>query len=371
MKDEIKFRDLLQFLIHNKKIIISTIIVTTLAAISFVIYDHLTVEEPSPNTSSIERANLISEERFEEMSEWPLEFFTEPQIRQMQEYLLPHAYKLSIYVEHENHEPVANTTFMREVFRNVKVLEYIESELGEELTPAIEFAVHIENIGNSGIYELHFQRGSLEESLELGYIVMDAIDQGIIPVINNKNIYYIDQEPQVLVRDFTDYEFNGTTGGLSLRQFARDSIIFSIIGVGAGLILGLLIALLNLAADKRISALFDYAREESDKIVKLTHLYKNERGQMLEEAKININIPYRQKKIVLYDKATEDDFESLFTTFSENVAKYTDFTDIPAETESIDEVIILTKLRETNKKWYENQRVQLKGYSVPVKIIQI
>lgn len=371
MKDEIKLKDLLQFLIHNKKIILSTIIITTLAAISFVIYDHLTVEEPSPNTSSIERANLISEERYDEMSEWPLELYTEPQIRQMQAYLLPHAYKLSIYVEHENHEPIANTTFMREVFRNDEVLDFIESELDEELTPAIEFAVNIENIANSGIYELHFQRGSLEESLELGYIVMDAIDQGLIPVINNKNIYYIDQEPQVLVRDFTDYELNGATSGLSLRQLARDGIIFSIIGVGAGLILGMLIALINLAIDKRISALFDYAREESDKIVKLTHLYKNDDGQMIEQAKININIPYRQKKIVLYDKDTENHFESLFMTLSENVTKYTDFTDLPSETNTIDEVIILTKLRETNKKWYENQRVQLKGYSIPIKVIQL
>src|SRR5699024_10729404 len=121
-----------------------------------------------PGESPVElTTSTLSEERYEELSELPLELYTEPQLRQMQAYLLPRAYRLTIYAEHENHEPIANTTFMREVFRNKEVLNYIENALGEELTPQIELAVHIENLANSGVYELHFQRGTREESLEL------------------------------------------------------------------------------------------------------------------------------------------------------------------------------------------------------------
>lgn len=371
MKDEIKLRDLAQFFIDNIKTILSTIIVITLVSVVYVVYDHLSVDDTYPAKSSIERNTLISEERFEELAELPLELYTEPQIRQMQAYLLPHAYKLSIYVEHENHEPIANTTFMREVFRNREVLSFIESELGEELTPAIEFAVHIENVANSGIYELHFQRGSLEESLELAYIIVDAIDQDIIPVINNKNIYFIDQDPQVLVQDFETAQEEIEPSGISFRQLVSDVLIFSIIGIGVGLIIGLVISLLNLFTDKEISSLFDYAREDSDKIVKLNHLKSKDNKQLLQDAKVNINVPHKYRKIVLYDEVTENNFKTLFNNLSNNIIKHTDFSNIPEDTDKIDEIIILTKVRATRKKWYENQRVQLKGYNVPVKIIQM
>lgn len=371
MKDEIKLRDLLQFLIDNIKIIIASITVLTLLAVSYALYDQLTLQASDRSTSSIERANLISDERFEEMSEWPLELYTEPQIRQMQAYLAPNAYKLSIYAEHENYEPIANTNFMREVFRNREVLDFIENELGEELTPAIEFAVHIENIANSGIYELHFQRGSLEESLELGFIVMDAIDQGIIPVLDSKTVHYIDQEPELLISDFSDFYDEMDAEGISLRRMARELVLFAVIGIGAGLILGLFISLLNLVFNKHISPLFDYAREESDMIVKLNHIHGKNEDQLIENGMKNINFPIKDSKVLLYEKSTENSFENLFSNVTGNVSKYTDFNQIPDNLNSLDEVIILTKVNETKKSWYDNQRVQLKGYSLPVKIIQL
>lgn len=371
MKDEIKFRDLLQFLLDNIKIILTSIVVVTLIAVSYVIYDQITLDETDRSTSSIERANMISEERFEEMAEWPLELYTEPQIRQMQAYLLPHAYKLSIYAEHENFEPIANTTFMREVFRNQEVLDFVEEELGEELTPSIEFAIHIENIANSGIYELHFQRGSLEESLELGLVVMDAIEEGIIPVLDTKTVSFIDQEPEVLVTDYSDYYDELDAGDISLRRLAREGVVFGLLGTGVGLILGLLIALINLIFNKHISSLYDYAREESDRIVKLNHLHRKSEAQMIVDGMKNINTPTDQMKILLYDESTESSFENLFEKLTPNVLKFTDINQWPDNTKDISEVIILAKLNKTNKSWYDDQRVQLKGYNLPIKIIQL
>src|SRR5699024_12122666 len=98
-------------------------------------------EKPSGTPIEITKSTL-SKEKYEELAEWPLELYSDGQIKQMQAHLLPYAYKLTIYVEHENNEPIANTTFMREVFRNKEVLKFIESRLGEKLTPAIELAVH-------------------------------------------------------------------------------------------------------------------------------------------------------------------------------------------------------------------------------------
>lgn len=204
--------------------------------------------EPSGNetTSSIELiANPISDERFEEISSWPLELYSESQIDQMQAYLLPKAYRITIYAEHENHEPITNTVFMRELFRNKVVKKYLETQLGSELTPAIEFAIHIENLGNSGVFELHIQRGSKEESLELAYIVMEAIRNDEIPVLDKKNVSLITQEPEIIVRDYSEFTGEKSNApGISVKMLIKDILIFNIIAVVLALIIGVLISIL-------------------------------------------------------------------------------------------------------------------------------
>src|SRR5699024_12329822 len=73
-------------------------------------------------------------------------------------------------------------------------------------TSAIEIAVHIENVRNEGVYELHIQRGTREESLELGHILINAIEEKKIPVLNNKTVDLIDQEPEPVLLDYSEFE---------------------------------------------------------------------------------------------------------------------------------------------------------------------
>lgn len=372
MKDELKFKDFYHFLIDNKKTIISTIIVTFIMALVFAGLSNLGLDESDTvNTNPVESSKLISEEKYEEYAEWPIERFTDPQIKQMQAYLLPTAYKITLYTEHEDYEPIKNTTFMREVFRNNDVVDYIEENLNETLTPTVEFAVHIENLANSGVYELHFQRGTQEKSLELANVVKGAIEEGIIPVLENKNIYFVEEDPELVQQDYSTSE-NGKAvdSGFSLSSFVKDIILFGLIGIVIGLFIGFTISLLGLLTSKNVTALFDYVKKDSDKVVRLNHLGQINREEYINKGLVNINTPTSKNKIVLYDSKTEEYWSEIFPKLGANVNKYTDFSNISNKTEDIDEVLILSKVNETSKMWYNNQRVQLNGYNIPVKIIQ-
>ncbi|WP_028273540.1 hypothetical protein [Atopococcus tabaci] len=373
MKDELTIRDFYYFLKDNLKIILGSMILLALAIGGYVIYAHMTADTSEEQTASpIEmRSPALSEERFAEMAEWPLEVYSEPQIRAMQEYLLPRAYKLTIYAEHENYEPIANTTFMREVFRNDTVLEYVEAELGEKLTPAIEFSIHIENLADSGVYELHFQRGTREESLELGRIVMNAIEEDVIPVLENKTVYFVEDEPEVLMPDYSDqYSTDADSGTAPAGVIVRDVVLYAAIAAAVGGIVGILLALLINALDKKITPLYDYIRKETDKVVRLNHLREVDREKQIEKGLKNINMPKEEHKVVLYDEVTENEWKDLINKFDKNVSIYTDFAQIDPKMVNINEVILLSRVNKTTKNWYNNQRIQLNGYDVPVKIIQ-
>lgn len=377
MKDELNFKDFYDFLIDNIKTILGTILLFILVVTGLVIYSHISVdpsEDVGDSTGSpveLTRGTL-TEERYQEVADWPLEIYSESQISQMQRYLLPRAYRITIYTEHEDHEPIANTTFMREVFRNRQVLDYVESRLGEELTPALEFAVHVENLANSGVYELHFQRGTREESLELGYIMMDAIQEDVIPVLENKTVYFVSEEPIPIINDYSEYtnDTNRDSSGVNPQAIIRDILIYSIIAAVIGLIVGIIVALVLSSFKSKITALHDYAREESDKIIRLNHLKKIKENEKIKKGLNNINLPEAYKKIIIYDTETEEYFESLFTQVDSNISRYTDFSLVRDSEGPIDEIVILSLVNETSKSWYNNQRVQLKGYNIAVKVIQ-
>lgn len=373
MKDKLNVRDFYDFLKSNFKIILGSIILLFVSTTAYAVYNYEKADESEmPGDASIEiTKSTLSKEKYEELAEWPLELYSEGQIRQMQAHLLPYAYKLTIYAEHKNNEPIANTTFMREVFRNREVLKYIENSLGEKLTPAIELSVHIENLGNSGIYELHFQRGTREESLELGYILMDAIEENKIPVLNNKTIHLVDQEPEPVLLDYSEYDENTTNdNNISFKVILKVLAFTSIFSIVLGLTIGTLIALFRAVLSKDISSLYDYAREESDKIVRLNHFKSIDVESKFDKGLNNINQPLAYKKIILLDASTEKELKEVLSKLSSNTSYYTDFSLVQEKVEKIDEIVILTLVNKTAKNWYNNQRIQLNGYDLPIKIIQ-
>ncbi|MFL2125364.1 hypothetical protein ACEN4K_10550 [Marinilactibacillus psychrotolerans] len=373
MKDELTIRDLYRFLIDNIKIIISTIVAALIIGVVLAVFSNLDSADPNTqDTSLIENPGLISEEKYKEYAEWPIELFSEPQIKQMQAYLLPEAYKITIYVEHENHEPIENTIFMREVFRNNDVVNYIENQLGETLTPTIDFAIHIENLSNSGVYELHFQRGTKEESLELANIVITAINDGVIPVLNNKNVEFINENPELVEEDYTDYsDSNSTDNNFSPSSLFRDLLLYGLVGIIIGGTIGLGISLFGLVFKKKISSLFNYEKEYTDKIVRINRLKLN-KNEKINKAKQNIIYPYSMNKLILVDMENQEMYKEVTKDIEKdsNVVIENDFTNVTNDLD-IDIIIILTEVNKTRKEWYLNQRTQLSGYDFQVKIIQL
>lgn len=374
MKDELTIKDFSKFFMDNIKLIMGTIIMFTLTVGIFVTYFQFNKENSGFQAES--SVNLtkppFDEERYEEMAQWPLELYSESQIKQMQEYLLPHAYMISIYVEHENHEPIANTTFMREVFRNDEIQEYIENQLDEKLTPAIDFAIHIENLGNSGVYELHFQRGTKEESLELAQVIVQAIESNEIPVLNNKIVEIISDEPSLVVKDYSEYLDSGLEKGkISLGSLIRNLLVYSILASVVGLIVGLVFSLVKMLFSKRISSLFNYEWDFTDRIVRLDTLSLKD-DEILEKSIQNILYPSSNKKLILAENLNSEKYKKLFTELQKekNIIIKSDFSELEKD-QLVDEIILLSTVQKTTKSWYKSQRTQLSGYNKSIKVIQL
>lgn len=94
----------------------------------------------------------------------------------------------------------------------------------------------------------------------------------------------------------------------------------------------------------------------------------------LEDKKIkaikNINLPKDSNKIVLYDPDSKSELQELLADVQSDIKQYRDFSMLDDDMNRIDEAIIISVVRKTNKDWYNNQRLLLNGYNIPVKVIQ-
>src|SRR5699024_5871923 len=117
-----------------------------------------------------------------------------------------------------------------------------------------------------------------------------------------------------------------TKNQISIVTILKDLLLVSIFSTFFGLIIGILIALFRVMLSKNISALYDYARDESDKIIRLNHFKAIDADAKINKGLKNINQPLVYNKIVLLDSLTEDDFEEMLSELSSNSSYYTDLS---------------------------------------------
>lgn len=375
MKDELTLKDFWLFFKDNKKIIFLIALLFSLIGIGLVGMDYFASEsEEDPATE--ETFTDLSPEEFAELEDLPFEMISDDDIALIQDYQDHTAYSFMIYVMNESGEPVGNLSMMRALFRHEDVVNQAAQIIGEEITPDPVLAVNIESFGDEGLFELQFGRIDRESSEELAGAYYQILEEGGIFALNDLNVSIYEEAP-IPVRpiiDEDDEREDAPSVTHSPRAFIRNAVI---VGGGTfviGIFMGVFISLAKLLISKKVSSLYDYVREDSDKVVRLSHLRHVTSDKKIEKAIKNIAFPKANRKLVLHEQ--EFDKELLSTLqkgIHESVGNLDqilfeiDFSDV---NEEFDEVIILTKTNETTKDWYNNQRVQLRGYRYPTKIIQ-
>lgn len=371
MKDELTVKDFYLFIKDNLKLILTTMLL--LLALLMVIFaaDFFSADssESTEETSEMSDSNT---ENYERLAELPFELLTGREVTFLQDYVEETSYKFMFFIDNTNNEPIGNLNMMRAIFRHPNVVERIEERIGEELTPDPTISINLVSYADSGLFELQLGRQTTEESQLLAQSLFEMIENEEIPVLNQFNITLFEDNPIPLTEPIETDEVDETiVVERNNVELVRSAVIYLVIGVVGGLILGAAVALIKMIFTDKITALFNYEKEFTDRIVRFNHM-KVDNKELFEKIQQNIIYPKQQKKLVIYDTEQLDNSIDLIDKIrdEENVEVIKDFSDLD-QSKLFDEVILVTEVNTTSKKWYNDQRLQLSGYTLPVKVIQL
>lgn len=370
MKDELTIKDFLVFLKDNLKLILGSMgillaVIILLFTVNFILPDASEPVEPSSEVSE------SSTENYERLAEIPFELLTEREVRFLQDYVEATSYKFMFFVENENGEPVGNLNMMRAIFRHQNVIDGIEERLGEELTPDATISINVVSYADSGLFELQLGRKTREESEVLAQELYEMISNNEIPVLNQFNVTPFEDQPIPLTELVEVDEVDETVVvERNNMEIIRNGIIYLVVGLFGGVVIGLIIAIIKMVFSKKISALFNYEKDFTDKIVRFNHIKGSE--NLEDKIKQNIIYPINQQKLVIFESVPSAKTKKMIDNLDmeKNTTIVNDFSDIN-QSDTFDEVIIISEVNETSKQWYHNQRLQLNGYELPIKIIQL
>lgn len=373
MKDELTLKDLWLFIKNNLKLILLTVVSLLIVMIGFLLFNYFVAGDTrsTVDQTAEEMEENPSTEDFDRLTEVPFELLNDREITFMQDYVEENAYRFMFFVETENNEPVGNLNMMRAIFRHQNVVEMIEANLGEQLTPDPRISINVVSYADSGLFELQLGRTTRESSEELADVFYNMLLNNDIAVLNQFDITLFEDAPIPLVEPVRVEEVDDDlVVERDNAALLRNLVLYLVAAVMGGLLLGILIAVVKMYFTKTITPLYNYERNFTDRIVRLNHLSDKEKTSVHKAIK-NIIYPKQSMKLILINKNLQDKAKEVINRvqLEPNVKILNDFSEMD-QSELIDEIIILSEVNITPKQWYSDQRVQLAGYSIPVKVIQ-
>lgn len=373
MKDELTIKDFLLFLKDNLKLIFTSVAIMIVLLFGFLVFNFFSQQGGTPTESletSEEQIDSLDEE-FSRLAEVPFELLNTREVTFLQDYVENTAFRFMFFVENESGEPIGNLNMMRAIFRHENIVDQIEDKIGEQLTPNPVISVNVLSFADSGLFQLQLGREDRESSEELAQVMFEMVENNEIPVLNQFNVSIFEETPIPLREIIEPDEYDDTAvADRNTSGLIRDVIIYSVMGIFAGLFVGILAAIIKMYQSKKITALFNYERDFTDKIVRLNHLNDAEES-IYTKAKQNVIYPTGLKKLLLVDNQPQKKVEEFIKTVNQenDILIANDFSEIN-NNYLVEEVIIITEVNKSLKQWYNNQRIQLNGFNIPIKIIQ-
>lgn len=251
-----------------------------------------------------------------------------------------------------------------EQLSGVKFAGWIENETLLELSKSSSFRGALAGLvdRSSEIITIRVAVGkTAEENLKIAQAYEQFITSGQLPFLESYNIALINTATigERLPED--KYPRLATLEQLQFvnRTTPRSAIIFGIVGVIAGSILGTIALLALRLLKQKIAYVFDYAWDFED-----THFVLNGKQTTQEVLDFIQTPPMEARVTVVSDKKyqvklnEQSNIQQVVTTLSDLAA-------VPQE------IILLVVANQTEKAWYQHQYRLAKMYRVPVKVIQM
>ena len=298
------------------------------------------------------------------------------------------------YIENTDGEVYSNITIFEEYFLLPEILNEAEKTLKVEISDLLEqqelseFEKTIEDRGvigvgrnqSSGIYTFRVNIGSSEDNLEVTEFYYDYLLSEEIPVLENKNLFII-EEPHLDELNGEEVGNFASTERMDTPVKVLKALVFDFI---LGLILGMVVSTFGYIffaiVNKKILYSFTYNWEMSDH-----HLIVNKSNEEMKDAVSLLLHPTDKQKILLSDNSSlremitseleKYDFVNIVRLGQKavddklNILLVENFSDIDPLYQ-FEEIVYAIQVSSTTKRWYYKQRNLTEHYPLDTKVIQ-
>lgn len=365
MGDRFTMKDLWFFIKSNMKYILSFAMLFLLLVVSYVFFMNKT-EIDSDRQEEVEIPEATFDYTLSEVYELLLddEELSGREQTAVTEVLENNMVFFRVYIENEDHTIFNKRHLLKEVLIHNDFTNLINlNDLGiyEEL---LENFIHVDLDTDTGIFSVEFTTGDEELNFDLANAYYTAMDTEDIEFLADRDLFFFD-EPRTMT---SSEETENVVEETDEEPIDVMNIIILILGgLIFGLAFGFLGAILISIFRKKIPMIYNLSLDTMDKVINLTGLRAS--SEQSEDVMAAISYPPNIKRVVLLED-TEHIGSLKEQLISENVDFYHHFSKIKPH-EILEEIVLVVKINETTKSWYENQLTLIKGNKIPLKVIKI
>jgi len=239
----------------------------------------------------------------------------------------------------------------------VEVQQKID-EYGENNQPiySTEDPVNVERNTSSNVFTVTVQLGSEEENIGVAQAYSNWLEESSHSFFENKSVYMVSDVYQV-----EDPQTVQTSSSISIISL----ILYLIIGIFGGLVLGVSFVILKALLSNKIEYGFTYGWKADD-----VYLKQSDDDSFSKISKSILKSEY-DNILVVSQYELPDELKTKLNQYDEkNVTIYSSIVEVPVSVNS-DEFVLIIQRSRTDKSWYHKQRKELRVYpSSLIKIIE-
>ena len=354
------------FIKRYLKTILMTVIVVLLLFVGWTIFnrtaDPIPQDQPTENDVEI----VFDMDEINRYLEADYKSLTQDQQATLIEYLNQDAYYFRYYVETEDSSPYTQYRIIKEILTTDEMTKTVEELSSAKFKPDSKRGIRIFFDPQTTIQTFLVGVGNPQYNQKIATIYMDILKNETLPFFENKRVTMMDTEP--LKFDDTVIDQNNDVEPIETTSGTGTTIVMGIVTAIGGAILGLVIAFIANIKNKKISYLYNYGISDRQTLIKIkdTTLLEDELYVALANEK-NLT------SLVLFEEEFDEQLvKRLSQSLLHGNGQFVFVTDaLQASQETIDKIIILTKVNVTSKEWYKKQLKLANLYEKEVKVIQI
>lgn len=371
METEITMEDMKLFLIKNMKLIISIMLLVTLAGVGFTSYREINGYVSSTEIETSTEKD-VAEMKIKELIKIDPSELSVEELNMVTDFLGQESYYFRLFIEHPDFRSFGRTELLYEAMLSEDVLAKVNNELEMPLLINPKHLIHATYNSDNFLHTFIFTTGNKSDSEALAKAYFEILTDQQLDILEERKVFVFDQPSLIQEEDSENVgeELVITQPEITKMGVIKSVIISGLVSVVCGLFFGLVIAIVVEKTGKNIGYLFNYYLNNGETMVELNHKEDKEALYHI------LAYPSNTDKVILCEQSELiTELSSAFGIESTNESEKTyniETSILNTKPQlNVDDIYIIIKTNETSKQWFNNQMNYLKTYNIPKKIIKL